>query len=559
VTEEGRARRKALIIGLDGATFDLMDPLLAAGEMPNLARLMAEGTSGRLRSTLPPNSAPAWTCFLTGKNPARFGYLDFRYHDLRNYSGYTNRFSSSAAFSGQTMLDAVSAQGRGVVACRIPMTYPVWPVRGAMVAGFPTPDRTQAYTHPPELAAELNPMALHSHDEILRAGVREQERNADFEIAHIERTMGQYLTAREQDLYVCVSGVADGFQHRFWKYVDPQHALYDPADGARYGDVINECYRKLDGMVGRLVAQVDADWLVVLMSDHGGGPRPAKALNLNAWFRQQGWLEVASGAASPAYRTMRRLLTWARHSFPFPEWASRHLPAKVLTGLSEIRSGSSLIDWSRTRAFRVELQFPAEGIEINLRGRQSLGIIEPGAEYEAVRTEVIESLTGLTDPQDGRPLVREVHRREEVYRGPFLEEMPDILLVIDPAYAAGAGTDHVFSEVPLSSIARISGDHLMDGIVVMRGEGLVREGERLEGAEIVDLAPTILHAIGCPVPSDMDGRVLEEALEPSFLAQWPVVYGGPLGERAARDESGSDYSGEDEEGIRKALEGLGYL
>lgn len=550
---------KALIIGLDGATFDLMDPLLAAGQLPHLAQLMAEGTWGRLRSVLPPNSAPAWAAFLTGKNPGRTGILNFRILDLRNYSGYANRFASSAAFAGQTFLDALSRQGRGVLAYRVPMTYPVWPVQGVMVAGYPTPDRRRAYTFPPELGDELTPIALHSHDEILTAGVAEERRNADFEIESTGETMTRFLQAGEQDLYVCVSGITDGYQHKFWKYIDPQHPLYDPAEGARYGDIIAEAYCKLDGLVGRLVAQVGPDWLVMILSDHGGGPRPAKALNLNAWLQQQGWLRAQAGNARPLRQTARHLVDWARFNLPFLDWANRHLPERVRAGISEIKSGAGLIDWGKTRAFRVPLQYPAEGIEINLRGRQPQGIVERGAEYEAVRSAILEALRELADPEDGRPLVREAYRREEVYSGPFLEEMPDIVLLTDPAYDGGAGVDRLITEVPPSFLARRSGDHLMEGVLILRGEGLVRRGQRVEGATITDLAPTILYALGCPIPRDMDGRVLTEALEPDLLARRPVVYGEPLGAGSGETTAGHAYSDEDEAGIRKALEGLGYI
>jgi len=559
VSTESQEQRKALIIGLDGATFDIMDPMLSTGQLPHLAKLMADGVWGRLRSTVPPNSAPAWTAFLTGKNPGHFGFLNFRFHDLHSYSGYSNRFATSADFAGQTMLDALSRQGRGVVAYRVPMTYPVWPVQGVMVAGYPTPDRKQAYTHPPQLAEELTPLALHSHDEILTAGVAEERLNADFEIESIERTMASLLQGGQQDLYICVSGITDGFQHKFWKYVDPDHPLYDPAAGAQHGDVIGEYYRKLDAMVGGLVALTGPDWLVMVMSDHGGGPKPGRALNLNAWLRQQGWLDLGAGRSRPLHRAASYLVNWARNNLPFLDWANRHLPDQVKAGISGVKSGAGLINWPLTQAFRVPLQYPAEGIEINLTGRQPEGVVEPGEEYEALRTRILAALQEIRDPEDGRPLVLEAYRREDIYSGPYLEEMPDIVLLTDPAFDGGADVDEVISVIPPSFLTRISGDHLMEGILIVRGEGLIRSGERIEGAQITDLAPTILYAMGCPVPSDMDGRLLEEALEPAHLLHHPLVYGEPLAD-GRESQPGSDvYSDEDEDGIRKALEGLGYL
>lgn len=176
------ADRKALIIGLDGATFDVMDPLLAAGQLPNLGRLMHEGAWGRLRSTLPPNSAPAWTAFLTGKNPGHHGLLNFRYLDPSTYSGYSSPFASTVAFVGQTFLDGLGQAGKGVVAHGVPMTYPAWSVRGVMVSGYPTPDRKRAYTYPLQLSEEMGRIALHHHDELFGASPAEEQRNVDFEV-----------------------------------------------------------------------------------------------------------------------------------------------------------------------------------------------------------------------------------------------------------------------------------------------------------------------------------------------------------------------------------------
>lgn len=552
-------QRKALIIGLDGATFDVMEPLLAAGQLPNLARLVKEGAWGRLRSTLPPNSAPAWTAFLTGKNPGHFGYLNFRYLDSSAYSGYTSRFASSAAFAGQTFLDILGQAGQGVVAYGVPMTYPAWPVNGVMVSGYPTPDRKKACTYPPELSEELGPIALHSHDEILRAGPAEEQRNADFEMTTIERVMTRFLNEGQHSLYICVSGITDGFQHKFWKYSDPQHPLYKQAEAAEHGDIIVRYYRKLDDLVGRLAGLAGRDWLTMVMSDHGGGPRPARAANLNAWLRQQGWLRTRSGGEGLLQRMARSLVDWGRHSFPFPDWANRHLPDRVKAGLSDVRSSTGLIDWGGTQAYRIDLQFPAQAIEVNLRGRQTEGIVAPGEAYETLRSQILDALRRLVDPVDGRPIVSEAYRREEIYSGAFLEQLPDIVLLLDPAYSGGDDVHSLITPVPHSALARFSGDHLMEGVLILRGEGLVAAGRRVDGAEICDLAPTILYALGCPVPRDMDGHVLEQILEPSLLARNPVIYGEPPSGAPPSSSPGEAYSDGDEEGIRKALQGLGYL
>src|SRR5439155_4115871 len=141
---------RALVIGLDAATWDIIDPLLAAGELPNLARLVRNGVRSPLRSTIPPLTFCAWPAIVTGKNPGKIGIFSFYDQDLRQYER-GKRVSTARPLVGQTWFDLVGATGERVVAYGVPMTYPAWPVNGAMVSGFPTPDLTRTFAFPPEL------------------------------------------------------------------------------------------------------------------------------------------------------------------------------------------------------------------------------------------------------------------------------------------------------------------------------------------------------------------------------------------------------------------------
>ncbi len=549
------AQRQVLVIGLDGATYDIIDPLLDAGELPTLARIIREGARGTLQSTIPPNSAPAWTSFLTGVNPGKHGILDFREVDLRQYTLYTGRFVNSTTFAGHTILDLIGQHTRGVVSFRVPMTYPVWPVNGILVAGYPTPDRKKAYTYPPELSDALTPIALHSHEEIARATPDDERANADYEIEVLLKHMGAWLRENRYDFYVAVTGITDGFHHKFWKYHDPTHPLHDPRWPDELKNIIREYYRRLDRMVGDLLNLVDERWLVVVMSDHGGGPRPHRLFNTNAWLAQQGWLSVRQGGSTRTlYQWTRHGVEWLRSRLPRRNWLYDHLPQALRRKAVEVRQGQGLIDWTRTQAYRVPLQFPAEGIEVNLRGRQPKGIVTP-EEYESLRTSIIAALREARDPATGLPVVRGIWRREEVYRGPYLDHMPDIVFLTADHLACGTDLEDVFTELPLSFLERLSGDHTMTGIALFWGEG-VQAGSRFD-LNIVDLPPTLVWTMGLEVPEDMDGRVLTEAFTADYVRAHPVSFGPPYWQQGLGDEE--VLTEEEEAEIRKALAGLGYV
>ena len=546
--------RKVLVIGLDGATFQVIDPLLAEGKLPTLARLETEGTRATLTSTLPPNSAPAWTSFMTGVNPAKHGILDFREIDLRRYDLYTGDFVNAGVFAGYTIFDLIGQHSDGVAAFRVPMTFPVWPIKGRMVAGYPTPDRTRAYTYPPDLADRLNPIALHSHDEILKAGIEEERRNADYEIQMLLDHFGRWLAEAQYDFYMAVTGITDGFHHKFWKYHDPSHPLHDPTWPEEKKNIIREYYIRLDRAVGELLSRVDEEWLVIVMSDHGGGPRPWRLFNTNAWLAQRGWLRVEGRRTTRwVHQLLRYGEAWARNRLPWRQWVAEHVPKRIRREALAVRQATNLIDWSRTRAYRVPLQFPAEGIEINLKGRQPQGIVAPGREYEQVRAEIVAALRDVRDPETGEPVVQDVWTREEVYVPGDLDAVPDIVFTTAPHLGCGADVRDTFTHLPLSFLERLNGEHTMEGIAYFWGHG-VRRGHRTR-VHMLDLAPTILWAMGLAVPSAMDGRVLKDVFTPEYASRpvrredipWDV------------GDASKGLSEAEREAIHRALAGLGYV
>ena len=550
---------KCLVIGLDGATPELVWPWAAEGKLPHLARLIEQGTHGPLHSTYPPISAAAWVTFMTGQQPGRHGIFDFRNYDPRKYSFHDEAIVSSASIAGYTMLDAAGDYGRRVGAVTIPITYPAWEINGAMVSGYPTPDASKAFTYPPELGQRMGHLTENSAlfrstspEEVLRELNRLTRDRA--------RVAVEMLGEDDYDLFVLVIGSTDRAHHDFWKYMDPDSPAHDETEAARFGDAILQVYQEADAAVGRLLEVVDEDMAVMIMSDHGGGPRPTKRFQVNAWLNSLGLLTTRK-RPNPLRAIMRRTVRTLRATFPYQEQLYRRLPPALKRLATQVNSDAEAnvgdVLWPQTQAYRFPMHPPVDGIVINLRGRQKEGCVEPGAEYEALRERIITELLDLRDPATGQPVVLEAVRREDLYRGEYLEHIPDIVLTLAPDYEGGPALEgYIITSMPLAELQKLSGSHRMNGILIARGPG-VRAGGEIEGANIVDLAPTILYAMGLPVPRRMDGRVLEGLFEPDYLQAHPITFSNWEGKGQEGDWMG--YSEDEEKQLMEKLERLGYV
>jgi len=550
---------RTLVFGLDGATFDVIDPLLARGRMPALAGLIGRGVRARLRSTCPPVSAPAWVTFLTGKQPGRHGVFNFQNLDPRRYSGFSETLVNSSFFRGTTLLDYLGAVG-GVrtLAYRVPMTYPAWDVPGGVVvSGPPVPDRRRAYARPTAVEAELGTVSPLTHDELNAAkrnrDVAAVDRCNRFELDLLERTTRRYLEAGT-DLLVVFTGIPDGLHHNFWAFHDPTSPLHEPDAPAALKTLITRWYEEIDAAIGRLVAGLDERTAVIVISDHGGGPAPTRHLNLNAFLRAAGHLEAAGAGRARMASGVRRLVDRARQQVPGRMWLKRNLPERVQRRLRGLRNATAAIAWERTRAYAIPVYYPITGVWVNLRGRQPKGTVAPGAEYEALRDTLARELGALRDPATGASLVSAVWRREDVYRGPHCEQAPDLLVQTVPGLHGGFDLERLVTDVPAVALRLVNGSHTPDGILVAAG-GPFRRGAVLEPPSLADVLPTAVHLVGAPLPDDLDGRVLEEALDLAWLAAHPV--------RHAAGRAGGDgpqtLSADDEAEMRKFLQGLGYV
>lgn len=549
---------KVCVIALDGATLDLVGPWAGAGKLKTLATFFEQGVNARLESVIPPITGPAWASFVTGKNPAAHGVGDWWY---KREGSYDLLPVNSTRIRTPTLWDLMGENGKRVAAINVPMTYPPPKTNGVVVSGLLTPSNRGAYTYPKDLSDELLkavPDYRMNLETFYAPGRAEPFMNDLRQLIRVRSEAARFLYRRESPDFFMVHYIAtDWVQHALWHAMDAKHPKHDAAEAVRYGDAILQIYQQIDLELERLLAELDPNTTVVVMSDHGFGPL-YDYIYLNTWLLQNGWLVLKRDAAT-------RLKHLAFNHGLVPTNLYR-LAARLGLGSAAVGASkdtqynvlkmfflsSQNIDWSRTRAYSVG---NIGQIFLNVRGREPQGIVDPDRDYESTRDELIEQLRGLNHPKDGRPLADRIYRREEIYHGKFLGEMPDILLMPRNLEFQAAGLSEFLSNRVADPGFIYSGGHRMDGTLLMRGPA-VRAKTTLPSARLVDLLPTLLYLMDVPLLNDFDGRVLLEALTAEAVRSRPVrhVDGGEK-----RFESENVYSEEESEAINERLRALGYL
>jgi len=552
--------RKVAVFGLDGVTFDLLGPLMEEGHLPNLKRLIEAGASGELTSTIPPVSASAWASMATGTNPGQHGLIDFTYP---RPNGYQIEVSNRTMRRMVALWDIVAQAGGKVGVVSVPMTFPPNTTSGYIVSSFMAPSQSSPYTSPPELKSEIaraigEPFPLHMNE------AKRTKDPAGFarELAGMETKRADavlYLMGTKPwDFFMYVVESTDNLQHEVWHILDPAHPRHDPAQAKATRGIILDYYDQVDAKLGEMLDAVPDDALVIVLSDHGFGPF-LNFFHVNNWLVKAGYLRIKRGGLSGLKYLLFRL--------GFTPLNLARLATQL--GLSGLRKhvkrgrGQSMlrrlflsfndVDWARTKAFSVG-NFGQ--VYLNVKGRRPQGAIDPGDAYEALRDELIEAALALRDPKTGEKVIQAAYRSEEVFHGRAFETMPDLILHTDRAkYVSFGHADFGSGNIIEPSFGQ-TGHHHMQGIVVLRGPD-VRAGAKLEGATLLDVAPTVLYAMGLPVPHYMDGAVLEAAFESETLAARPIAFSDDDGD-ISRTQT-DIYSEEDEAEIMQRLRDLGYV
>ena len=556
--------RKVLIVGLDAATPALVEKWVAEDRLPNIASFLSEGAWGSLESVPNRHSGPAWSTMVTGLNPGKHGIFWFTEDKPESYE---YRFVNGSFRQGKAFWRILSEEGQRVGIVNVPVSYPAETVNGVFVAGLDSPGTNDPrFTYPPELRHEVVKAAggeYFIHPALARFLIADQ---VDDGLDRLHQSIDKRASVAEHlmathawDAFMVVFTESDVVQHFFWRHMqDPS-----PTDPPRQVDAIRDTYEHLDRALGRLIAAAGDDAVILLVSDHGARYDDGLARALPSWLEHLGLLTYRtnsgqSGANSFLYKTAtrvyreldKRLAPETRHKL------ARRFPA--LRRKVEVMMSFARLDWSRTKAY-TDGKRPE--IWLNVRGRQPEGIVAP-EDYEALRQEIIDSLTSAVCVTTGQPLVKRVLRREEAYSGPFVERSPDLVIewagegsCLDLRYPDGRSFSLSKQHLPDDPFDHLlNGGHDRLGIIGLRGPG-VRPG-RIEGARIADIAPTVLFLRQAPIPSDVDGKILTGAFTSDLVASVPTRQGGS---GIIDEEEASGFTEEEEAEIRERLEGLGYV
>ena len=493
---------KVMVVGLDSASPQFIDQWIES--LPNLRALRQEGVHGVLESIVPPSSVPAWQCFASGKNPAKIGLWGF----LSIGPDRKVREGTTSPDIG-CIWDLCSKSGLSVGVFNVPGTYPPYPVNGFMVSGFPTPPG-KVWAYPETIMKRLD-AALDGYD--IDVPLTKPSEMRGGEEAYLAQVQGLHKKSVEAskllvswfnpDVFVMTLQGLDLVQHDFSRYMDK-------AD-SQYSNVVKDWYVNLDAAVGELRSLAGADTHLLVVSDHGSIPI-STSFHANEFLQKQGLLRLKPGIekkeGGELYSRIRKMvlknlsantirtiyrLTPDRIAHKFT--ASAYFE-RLLAGLVES------IDWDNTGAFSTGGPQAAMYFNINA--------IKGSKEYDARRAEITDTIRKgigeLKHPKTGEPVRAVFHLREDVFKGPYQSEAPDLAVELfgqneKVHIRITPNSGQLWSFSP-----HLSSEHIREGYWSMIGPG-VQRGLR-QDASILDMAPTLQQLLGLGLAPDLDGRVL---------------------------------------------------
>lgn len=550
---------KILVIGLDGATLNLILPWVENGYLPTIAKLIQNGSYAKLNSIQPVISAGAWTTFMTGVNPGKHGVYDFIY---RNPKSYDLLPITHKNVSVPTLWDILGEQGKRVGVINVPMTYPPKPVNGFMITGLGTPNY-QEFTFPPELGKDI----LERGYQINRTVYQHHNNEENFleDTYNITRKLTEitlYLMSNNPwDFLMVVYRDTDEVAHGFWHYMDSTHPDHNPSLAHKYKDVILNYYKTIDEEIGKLVEAVGDDTTIIIMSDHGFGPL-YKDVYLNEWLALHGYLVRKTDTSLRKILgrlgiTRNNIATVLRKSgLGRLEQIIKNILGEKISVLPQTSTDDLIagVDWTQTKAY----SFGYQGqIYVNLEGREPQGIVSVGEEYDELIKTLSADLKRWIDPEDNLPVVDQIFTKHDLYSGEFVEKAPDLVLVMrDLAYITRKGFELGSEQGKIFGKSQLheSGGHRLDGTLIACGPHIRKNATEQPDAWIGDLMPTILYLMGCKIPKHMDGTVLMNWLSPTMLKK-PIFYEVDIKSNNA-DNVLSDV---DKDELMNRLRDLGYL
>jgi len=543
------ARRKVVILGVDGADHGYYRRWMTSGLAPNLAALAARGRAGVLQSTYPPVTAPAWISLMTGEQPGSHGVVGFAAPQREN-GEYTRQVVNSGSIESPLLWELAGDRGADCVVVNVPLTWPIRPLHGVLVSGMLTPEGV-GFTHPPEYEAELR--LLQPDYSIDLEWQKYKDRGHDLVRDQKAQTRARaelclkLMESKPWDFFMVVFTGSDRLQHCLHDHVmridDDEAVRQDSLTAA-----VRDYFVGLDEHLGDLIRAAGDDANVVVVSDHGFGPL-RRTVYFNRWLADEGLLALKPTESGRSLQSWKKVMNAVgiRRSTLVGVGRSLGLDRFVDSRVQKLNPFVGGVDWARTKVY----YYPVNGFFVNLVGRDMFGVVKPGAEYEAVVEDLVRRLEALLDPETGERLVPIVKRRGEIFAGRSLATIPDVFVeFLDRPCEA------FFQEYDVDSFLQrpgwANGTHRRDGLYVGAGPGLA-SGDDVRDLEIFDIAPNLLHLMGFPIPEHMDGRFRPDLFSgaASEDPRYENVGSGP-GARAG-------ISADEQRDLEEKLRGLGYL
>jgi len=533
---------RVVLFGLDGATYTVLDDLVHRGVMPFLGEFMERSARRTLRSTIPPLTPPAWTTVVTGRSPGAHGVFNFLQFEGED-SPYL-RIISSRSICTETIWSIVARHGLRAGSLNFVAHHPAPKIDGYVIPGWVPWRWVKQHSHPAELVDRLKG-ALPGFDvKELAMNFKEEEkavagsRLEDYEPwidLHIRRERQWFEVMRYQMLHdpcelvgIVFDGV-DKLQHLVWQFLDPKTS--SGKQTPEFRRIQEKCWKyfsQIDDFLRETVNLVGSDGHVIIVSDHGF-TGTTEVVYINTFLEQQGYLKWLPTA-----------------ELELPE--SRELGEAHPYHLTHF-------DMPHTRAFASSAS--SNGIHIPIDGARGMsGVSRAG--YTALQDEISDALlTQCADPETGDPLVTYVWKREDVFAGPHVNLAPSLTLALrDCGFFSVLRSDCIVRSRPV-----VMGCHHPDGVFLAHGPA-VRPGVAEHPLALVDVAPTVLHLLSVPIPSEFEGRIPRDVLSDSWTAKAHELNPVAVRELAQPTESESIDVGEDKEGeaqILMRLRALGYI
>ena len=528
--------KKLFVLGVDGATFDILKPWIAAGHLPGFGQLMSDGCHALLKSTIPPLSPVSWTSIATGVNPGKHGVYDFL---MKKEIGGNQRplfsFARGSDRKAKAFWEIFTEHEKSSIIVNMPCSYPPDPINGQMISGWDSaPDRSLAF-HPKNLYDEIKekfgeyymgPFDLLDKSEMVHTNPESNRKlhEAMLAITKMRRKVLLYLVREYPwDMFFGVFTETDVVSHRFWHTLDPENFQSSP---------IFQVYREIDGFILELLKTFGNDIDIMVISDHGFTSLYS-GIDLNFLLEQNGFLKRrVSTTGFLLFFLLRRMKTLRRRlkSVLRKNW----MPAKFAT----MKPRHMNIDFKNSRIF--------------FEGSYPFFYASPGSNNQELFPELKQSLAALK--YEGKFVFKDILRNEDAFWGPYSDQIADYVGILNDHFEV-AGADAFMGEGMRNKQVFCDhvwdGNHSENGVFIFKGEGV--PAKQLDRLNVFDIAPTVLAYYGIPIPKELDGKPIEDVLGSREICYSDYnIY---------KDDSvkGKELTKDESEALEDRLKSLGYL